>query len=236
MARFPRVVATGLPHHVTQRGNARRLVFESDTDRVIYLQLLDSDCQFHGVSVIGFCLMSNHVHLVLVPRQANSMGLALRQTHGRYASYLNARYGNSGHVWQGRYSSCPLDTDHLWAALRYTKRNPVRAGMVEAPDPYRWSSAALHCGGADGHIPLHVDFELWQATWSPVSWRDFLGLADADQEIELLRANTHTGRPLGAADFVKGLEHTLHRSLAPQKGGRPRKRGNDSAQTVFGFS
>ena len=236
MARFARVVATGLPHHVTQRGNARRPVFESDTDRLVYLQLLESNCQFDGLSVLGFCLMSNHVHLVVVPQRADALGLALRHTHGRYASYFNARHGESGHVWQGRYYSCPLDTDHLWAALRYTELNPVRAGMVPAPDRYRWSSAALHCGRADRQIRLQVDVERWQANWDAVTWREFLGQADADREIEALRVSTHTGRPLGTPDFVKALERTLHRSLAPQKGVRPQKQAADPAQTVFSFS
>src|ERR1035437_4222082 len=109
MARLARVVAIGTPHHVTQRGNDRRWVFETDSDRLVYLQLLQLNCQVHDLSVLGFCLMTNHVHLVVIPRHADSMALALRHTHGRYASYLNARAGTSGHLWQGRFYSCPLD-------------------------------------------------------------------------------------------------------------------------------
>jgi putative transposase len=233
MARFARVVAIGVPHHVTQRGNARRLIFESDADRLVYLQLLESNCELQGLSVLGFCLMSNHVHLIVVPRRADAMALALRHAHGRYASYLNARHGASGHVWQGRYYSCPLDRGHLWAALRYTERNPVRAGMVAAPDLHRWSSAALHCGREVGPIPLRVDVELWQASWNTFSWCEFLGQPDDDREVQPLRTSTHTGRPLGAPDFVQALEQTLHRSLVPQKGGRPRKRHAEPAQTAF---
>ncbi len=233
MARFARVVATGLPHHVTQRGNARRIIFESDTDRLVYLNLLQSNCELHALSVLGFCLMSNHVHLIVVPERVDSMGFALRHAHGRYASYLNARRGDSGHVWQGRYYSCPLDTRHLWAALRYTERNPVRAGMVASPDLYRWSSAALHCGRTQGQFPLQVEVELWRASWDAASWREFVGQAEAEREIQPLRMSTHTGRPLGAPDFVKALEQTLHRSLAPQKGGRPRKREEGVAQVAL---
>ena len=236
MARFARVVAIGVPHHVTQRGNARRVVFESDADRLTYLQLLDSQCRFYGVSVVGFCLMSNHVHLVLIPGLADALGLALRQAHGRYASYFNAHHGTSCHVWQGRYYSCPLGTEHLWAALRYTERNPLRARMVDAPERYPWSSAALHCDSASEPLPLRVDLERWQATWTAETWREFLDGADADAEAERLRASTHTGRPLGPPDFVEALERMLHRTLAPQKGGRPRKQSDDPAQTTFGFA
>jgi len=233
MARLARVVATGFPHHVTQRGNARRTIFESDTDRLVYLNLLQSNCELHALSVLGFCLMSNHVHLILVPERADSMGLALRHAHGRFASYLNARRGDTGHVWQGRYYSCPLDNRHLWVALRYTERNPVRAGMVAEPDAYRWSSAALHYGRVQAQVPPRVDVELWRASWNEASWRDFVGQAEAEQEIEPLRKKTHTGRPLGAPDFVKALEETLQRSLAPQKGGRRRNRDQAPGQIAL---
>ena len=199
-------------------------------------QLLDSHCQLYGVSIVGFCLMSNHVHLVVTPSRHDALGLALRHAHGRYAAYLNARHATSGHVWQGRYYSCPLDTEHLWAALRYTERNPVRAHMIEAPDRYRWSSAAIHCGGALEPLPVRVDLEIWRTTWGPSSWREFLVQADADEQAESLRVHTHTGRPLGTLDFVKTLERTLHRTLAPQKGGRPKMRDDDPAQTKFVFS
>ena len=126
MARLPRVIAVDGPHHVTQRGNARRFILDSDTDRNIYLELLKQSI----VTMMGSCLMSNRVHLVLVPRRAESLGLALKDAHGRYTSYWNAIHLSSGHVWQGRYYSCPLDEPHLWEALRYTDLNPVRAGLV----------------------------------------------------------------------------------------------------------
>ena len=128
MARLPRVIALDGPHHVTQRGNARRFILDSDTDRNIYLDLLNQSLALHDVAMMGYCLMSSHVHLVLVPRRAESLGRALKHAHGRYASYWNAIHHSSGHVWQGRYYSCPLDEPHLWEALRYTELNPVRAG------------------------------------------------------------------------------------------------------------
>ena len=235
MARFPRVVATGLSHHVTQRGNARRVIFESDADRLVYLQLLQTHCRLHRLSVLGFCLMSNPVHLILVPSREEAIGLALRNTHGRYATYLNARQGVSGHVWQGRFYSCPLDAEHLWAALRYTERNPVRAGLVDVAEQYRWSSAALHCGARGNTLAIDVDLEPWRAVWSVSAWRTFLDDEPADADGEALRVCTHTGRPLGSSEFVTALERTLHRPLRPRKGGRPKKEAEDPAQTIFTF-
>ena len=230
MARMARVVAIGVPHHVTQRGNSRRPVFETDGDRLVYLQLLRLNCQAHELSVLGFCLMSNHVHLVVVPRRAESMALALRHTHGRYASYLNARLGASGHVWQGRFYSCPLGATHLWAALRYTELNPVRAGMVAEAACYPWSSAAAHCGRAVRPLPLDLAPEPWRECWNPGAWREFLDASESDRDVDAMRENTHTGRPLGNPEFVDSLERSLGRRLAPGKGGRPYRQRQGVAQ------
>ena len=228
-----RVIAEGLPHHVTQRGNARRVVFESDADRVVYVHLLRHYSVLHQCILVGYCLMSNHVHLIAVPMRADSLPLVLRNVHGRYATYLNGRQGASGHVWQGRYFSCPLDGRHLWAALRYVERNPVRAGMVARPEEYLWSSARAHCGGTDRHDLL--DRNIWRAEWTPASWRGFLH-DSAEPEAERIRRNTHTGRPLGSEDFVRQMERRLCRTLAPQKGGRPRKLAPDDARRLLEFA
>ena len=130
MGRFTRVVAVEVPHHVTQRGNGRRFILDCDADRAVNLNLLRENIALYGVALIGYCLMSNHVHLIAVPRKADGLAQALKQTHGRYASYWNAAHQSSGHVWQGRYYSCPLDEPHLWEALRYTELNPLRARLV----------------------------------------------------------------------------------------------------------
>jgi REP element-mobilizing transposase RayT len=121
MGRLARVVATDVPHHLTQRGNGRRFVLDCDADRSVYLNLLRENAALYKVSVIGYCLMSNHIHLIAVPGTADGLAQALKHAHGRYASYWNAAHQSSGHVWQGRYYSCPLDEAHLWEALRYTE-------------------------------------------------------------------------------------------------------------------
>jgi putative transposase len=132
----------------------RQYILHSDADRTVYLDLLRQNIEQHKLTLIGYCLMSNYVHLITVPPKANVLGLALKDTHGRHASYWNAIHHSSGHVWQGRYYSCPLDEPHLWKALRYTARNPVRAGLVAKAESWAWSSAAAHCATlpADGMI------------------------------------------------------------------------------------
>ena len=148
MARFARVIAVGVPHHITQRGNARRFILQDEADRKVYLDLLRQSAEQHGVALIGYCLMSNHVHLVAVPRKADVLARTLKETHGRFASYCNALHHSTGHVWQGRYYSCPLDEPHLWEALRYTELKPVRASLVARAECWDWCGCSL-CSGLD---------------------------------------------------------------------------------------
>jgi len=232
MARLARVIALEVAHHVTQRGNAKRFILDGDAEREVYLSLLRESLPPCDASVIGYCLMSNHVHLVMVPRQLDAIAKVLKQTHGRYAAYWNAKHRSSGHVWQGRYYSCPLDLPHLWKALRYTELNPVRAGLVDEAEAWEWSSAGAHCGATapDAWIVMKE----WAEQWDVSSWKNYLKAGASEAEIRAVRQCTHTGRPLGSEQFVQELEGQTNRQLAPRKGGRP---GNveDERQTVFSF-
>ena len=218
MARLLRVEALEVPHHITQRGNARRLVFESDNDRLVYLALIVQHAKHRGATILGYCLMPNHVHLILWPLREGAMARTMRDTNGRYASYLNARQGATGHVWQGRYYSCPMDQRHLWNALRYVELNPVRAGLATRAEDYAWSSARSHLRSQrDGVTDVHQ----WASHWTTEGWREFVAACPADDE--LIRESTHRGRPLGSADFVHRLECQMKRRLTPGRGGRPKK-------------
>jgi putative transposase len=232
MARFARVVAVDAAHHVTQRGNAQRYILETDSDRLVYLDLLRRQCGLHRLSVLGYCLMSNHVHLIVVPKREDSLRLALKHTHGQYAAYFNARCASSGHVWQGRYYSCPMDRPHLWAALRYAELNPVRASMVEDAADFGWSSAAAHCGR--GRPDAALDMQAWQEDWTTAEWREYLE-AGGEGESGAIRGSTHTGRPLGAPDFIAALERALGRSLKARKGGRPAGGARAASEQAMGF-
>jgi putative transposase len=173
--------------------------------------------------------MPNHVHQVVNPENPDSMPAALREIHGRYAAYLNSRQSVTGHVWQGRYYSCPMDEFHLWTALRYVERNPVRSGMVGLAELFLWSSARAHCdeGPSDGI----VDLTEWESRWGPEEWRQFLGYSSTDgPDAERVRRTTHSGRPLGSEEFVHRVEREVGRALTPGKGGRPRKALVETAQ------
>ena len=141
-----RVVVPGLPHQLTQRGNRREDVFFGDADRQRYLQLLIEYSDKHGLVTLAYCLMTNHVHFVSVPARADSLARVFKPVDLRYAQHINWTQGISGRLWQGRFFSCPLDDEHLWAAIRYVERNPVRARLVRKPEDYPWSRAQAHCG------------------------------------------------------------------------------------------
>jgi len=233
MARLARIVAVKVPHHVTQRGNARQFILTSDAERLVYLELLQQYSRLYELSLLGYCLMSSHVHLVAIPREADSLATALKQTHGRYASYWNAAHKSSGHVWQGRFYSCPLDSAHVWIALRYTELNPVRAKLTTEAAAWVWSSAAVHCGVQDA--PAWLDTQMWCRRWSARDWQEYLATGEREEELKAIRQCTHTGRPLGTAEFLRSLESATLRQLAPQKGGRPRKAPVSTKQKVLTF-
>jgi len=145
MPRVARTVFADLPHHITQRGNRRETVFFNDEDRICYLSWLKEYSDKHNIEILAYCLMTNHVHLVVVPFTEESLQRVLRPLHMRYAQRINREHGWDGHLWQGRFFSCPLDEIYMWAAVRYVERNPVRAGLVRRAEDYDWSSAAGHC-------------------------------------------------------------------------------------------
>jgi putative transposase len=221
MARVARVVSCDVPHHVTQRGNNQGEVFFTRTDRRLYLDLLAEHARKHDLNLLAYCLMTNHVHLVAVPERLDSLAKALGRTHCQYAHYLNTARLRTGHLWQNRYYSCPLDSAHLWVVMRYVERNPVRAAMVTRAGDYEWSSARAHLTNVDGTKLL--DMEWWLNTPQSGEWPALLEQADDETQIAQLRRCTLTGRPLGSEEFIAALEQHTGRPLRASPGGRPRR-------------
>src|ERR1700722_13278837 len=147
MARLARVVVPGHPHHVTQRGGPRARTFFFDADDALYRDLLAEHCGAADVDVWAWCLMPNHVHLILVPSDADGLLRTLAAVHRRYAGIIHARRKRTGHFWQGRFGAVVMDEPHLAAALRYVTLNPVRARLVERARDWRWSSTRAHLTG-----------------------------------------------------------------------------------------
>jgi putative transposase len=231
MPRVARIVIPGVPHHVTQRGNNRQDVFFTDDDRGVYLRLLGRHSQEFGLQVLGYCLMTNHVHLVAVPEDEESLAKAIGRTDFVYTQYVNRLHGRCGHLWQNRFRSCALDEAHLCAAVRYVELNPVRAGMVRAPWRYRWSSAAAHCG--EGGDAGFLDLAPWRERWTPEEWKDLLREGCSEEDVQALRLSTSRGRPLGTDSFLSKVEAQLGRRLRPLPVGRPRKGTQEPSQPAI---
>lgn len=220
MPRRARFVCPGAPHHVTQRGNRRGQVFFSEADHRAYLKWLREYGDSHGVEVLAYCLMPNHVHLVVVPRSADSLRRVFCQLHRRYAQCLNYRKDWSGHVWQGRYFASVLDESYLWHAIRYVELNPVRAGMVARAEDYFWSSARSRCGLRDD--PLLSTNPHWRGQFKGIGdWSAWLHAGVDFERIDELRVHTRRGMPCGSAEFVGSLEARCGRSLRVRPRGRP---------------
>lgn len=225
MARMARVVAPNIPHHVTQRGNRRQKVFFSDGDYETYRAMLAEGCRAAGVKVLAYCLMPNHVHLILLPPDADGLRAALGEVHRRYTRTVNFREGWRGYLWQGRFASFPMDEDYTLACARYVELNPVRARLVARARDWRWSSARPHLSGRDdelvdaGALMKRVD-----------DWKTFLGEGMNAASYDAIRAGERTGRPLGAPGFVRKLEKKLDRVLAKTKPGPKPKVAKDKGQ------
>ena len=218
MARLARVVIPSIPHHITQRGVRRMKTFFDDEDYETYLSLMKAWCLSSGVEIWAYCLMPNHVHLIAVPEQADSLARGIGEAHRRYTRYINMKNDCKGYLWQGRFASFPMDEDYLLAAVRYVELNPVRAKLVQRAEDYRWSSAKAHLAGQDdGVVTVKPMLDRVQ------HWMELLESGE-QKMFDTLRQHERTGRPLGQEKFVSDLSKLTGRVLAKKKPG-PRKQG-----------
>jgi putative transposase len=223
LARLARAVFPGHPHHVTQRGNGREQTFFCDSDYELYRELLREHCGTSRVEIWAWVLMPNHVHLILVPSDADGVRRALSRVHRIYAGEVHARLKRTGHFWQGRFGCVAMDEEHLHAAFRYVALNPVRAGLVKRAQDWPWSSARAQLGLAEDGLTLA------SATRERVP--DFAALLKSAEDEEAtmrLRRAESIGRPIGSPQFLDRLETSYGRRLKPAKRG-PRREGQLSA-------
>lgn len=222
MPRRGRVVFPGVPHHVTQRGNHRERVFFVSGDPAAYLTLLHAYSRRYGLQVLAYCLMPNHIHLIVVPTNLDCMHRVLRAVHSQYAQRVNRMRRITGHLWQGRYGSSAMDVNHFLNAIRYVELNPVHAGLVARAEEFAWSSAAAHCGRRFDPVlePAHrssllsgiANWSRWLAEGIP---EDFPGHLQ-----DCVRRNL----PCGSEEFVAGLEKSARRDLQLKPRGGQRKK------------
>ena len=218
MPRQIRIVIPHEAHHVTQRGNYRQPIFEDNSDFSQYLLWLKEYSRKYGIDIIAYCLMKNHIHLIGCPKAEESFSKTLNVLAMRYSQYINRKRKSHGHLWQGRYFSCVLGEEHLYRAIRYVERNPVRAKIVKNAWDYKWSSASLHIGIEKA--PAIILKKILDINSS--QWKEYLCEADTEM-VEEMRLKTKRGLVVGSESFIKRLEKKLNRPLKCLNPGRPKK-------------
>ena len=211
-----------MPHHVAQRGNRRRETFFCDADYRQYMELMKQWCVRQGLAVWAYCLMPNHVHLIIVPPSEEALFRGVGEAHRRYTRMVNFREHWRGHLWQGRFASFVMDEQYLMAAARYVERNPVRAKLSARAEDWPYSSAAAHVQGQADPL-AQGDWLLDRLAGWVCTWGEYLAGSDAPVIGQQLRRHENTGRPLGDKPFLSQLSERLGRHLLPGTPGRPRK-------------
>lgn len=201
MPAYARIVIPDLPHHVTQRGNRRQRVFFDDEDKAFYLRLLKKYSEEAKVTFWAYCIMDNHVHLVAVPSDEAGLARTFGNTHKFYTKTINARNKWKGFLWQGRFSSFPMDEGYLFNSVRYIETNPVRAKLVRKAQDWDFSSARAHIDKSFDPLlqtsPLDTSISDWEA---------YLESALPDITLEEFRVHAKNGLPLGSEKFLQKLE------------------------------
>jgi putative transposase len=213
--RSARLIAIGHPHHVTHRGRDRKQVFFADEDYRAYLRILRDETRRNGVSIWAYCLMPNHVHMVLQPSTGDGLGRAVGETARRYARASNRRRDHEGHVWHTRYYSVGLDEQHLLEAVRYVLLNPVRARLRSSADAWSWSSYSAHAAQSDDIV------DVARLAGRIGSIAGFVAVEMARDASDTIRAGTRNGRPLGDERFVHMIAGSLGRTVSVKLRGRP---------------
>jgi len=224
MPRVARIVAVDYPHHITQRGNYKQNIFSDKSDREKYLTFIKNESKQYGVTILAYCLMTNHVHFIGVPEKENSLGDTFKYAHMKYSQYYNKKKKLTGHLFQGRFYSSVMDEVHTLACARYIERNPVRARLAKKPYLYEFSSARVHCR-IDQFDNLEVNKLFKYIDEQQENWANFIEAESDKDQIKEIRKKTKSGRPIGSFRFIDEVEKKLGRRLKLKSKGRPKKIG-----------
>ena len=227
MPRRPRLALPGVPLHLIQRGNNCQACFFAEEEYRFYLEWLAEHAGKTGCGVHAYVLMTNHVHLLVTPRNANDISLLFQGVGRHFVPYINKTYQRRGSLWEGRHKGHILDSeDYFLICMRYIEMNPLRAGMVEHPARYRWSSYAANAQGIDNAViePHELYMSLGKTSEArQEAYRGLFATAINVDELELIRASLHSGTPLGNDRFKQQIESAVGRSVGFNQRGRPLK-------------
>lgn len=233
MPRTARLIVPDYPHHIIQRGHNRQPVFASDEDYLYYLENLREWKEKLGCRIYAYCLMTNHVHLIVNPGEnATSLALLMKRLAGRQTRYVNKLEKRTGSLWEGRYKSSTISTnEYLLSCCRYVELNPVRAGIVTDPAEYRWSS----CGARTGKYQL--DWLDWDPCYLALAntpgaraekYLTWINDAIPEGEWGQIRTSLQRGQLTGSRRFADEIEQKINMRVEFRGKGRPRKPKNKS--------
>lgn len=225
MPRQARLVVPGVALHVIQRGNNRQTCFRSDNDFLLYLLHLRELTSKHGCAIHAYCLMTNHVHLLVTPSAEHALALLMRDLGQRYVQYFNRAYGRTGTLWEGRYRSCITESvSYVLACYRYIELNPVRAGLADSPGRYAWSSYRANSGnGEDRLLTEHPEYARLGSDLASRqnAYRGLFESTIGPNLLACIREATNGGYPLAGEAFKSQIMLGRGQKLAPGRPGRP---------------
>ena len=225
MPRKPRYYLPDVPCHVIQRGNDRQACFRAPADFQVYLETLATASERYGCSVHAYVLMTNHVHLLMTPTDREGISRTMQALGRRYVRYFNQQHGRTGTLWEGRHKASLVDSEsYLLTCYRYIELNPVRAGMVNSPADYRWSSFRANANGQ--HDPLIVPHDEYLSLGTRVedrlaAYRTPFADAVSEEQLQAVREAATLCVPLGAEPFCKKVEQQLGQNISYRRRGRP---------------
>lgn len=227
MARRPRLFVPDMPYHVVQRGNNRTPIFFSDNDYFFFLNVLAEAKNKHPCHIYGYCLMTNHFHLLIQPKERNNISLFMKLLGAKYVRYVNKNYGRTGTLWQGRFKCSLIDKElYFIACLHYIEMNPLRAGIVNSPELYHWSSYRFRAYGEKNHV---LDIDPWYKSLGSgshecqLNYRHFFDKAIPESSWNLIREMTNKGGFVGDIRFKEQIEEALCQKIIIRSPGRPRR-------------
>jgi len=212
MARVSRIVIPNIPHHVTQRGVRSMNIFFKDEDYMYYKELLLNQCKEHQLEVISYCLMTNHVHLIVIPKTIESLSRAIGETHRLYTRKINFEQKVKGHLFQERFFSTPLDDEYFLNALRYVEQNPVKARMVKHAWNYKYSSVKYRI--------KEIKEDMLLSNYKMINEiKDYKVFLEENTDSRFVREKTHTGKPCGNKMFYEKIKAITGNDYSSKKPG-----------------
>ncbi len=219
MSRIGRIIIPEVPYHVTQRGNNRQKIFFETKDYQIYLSFLKKYASRYKLQIYCYCIMPNHIHLIAYPTEETSLTNTVSRTNMMYTRYRNELDARSGHLWQGRFYSCAMESVHLYRAANYVENNPVRCGLVKTPDQWPWSSALKHLSGKLD--VLETDAK-WPDEETIADWPAILNMKQETETLDALKRATESGRPYASEEWINNQELVIGKKFPRSGPGRPK--------------